>query len=75
MTTSETEQLLQAFRAWVDHAPWGAQRKVAEALGVSRSVVSNWYTGCRHPSLERGLKLQKFLNAQKTESDERNRCV
>jgi DNA-binding XRE family transcriptional regulator len=56
------EQLMADLRAWDATAEHGAQKALAERLGVSRPTLNNWIKGRYAPSLKDGLKLQLFLN-------------
>jgi DNA-binding XRE family transcriptional regulator len=55
------EQLMADLRAWDATAEHGAQKALAERLGVSRPTLNNWIKGRYAPSLKDGLKLQLFL--------------
>jgi DNA-binding XRE family transcriptional regulator len=55
------EQLMADLRAWDATAEHGAQKALAEHLGVSRPTLNNWIKGRYAPSLKDGLKLQLFL--------------
>jgi DNA-binding XRE family transcriptional regulator len=52
------------LKAWcAEH--YGRQAEVAEAIGVSRQVVTDWLKGRAIPSLDNGLALQRFLKKQR----------
>ena len=59
----EREQLIADLAEWCG-AEYGRQTEIANKLGVSKQLVSNWITGRRFPSLKNGLALQAFLQEQ-----------
>ena len=46
-------------------APLASTHEVAEMLGVSRQLVSDWLKGNATPTLAAGFKLQAFLKKQR----------
>jgi transcriptional regulator with XRE-family HTH domain len=64
MAPKESEILIDELRAWCEEE-YGRQAEVAEKIGVSRQVVTDWLHGRAVPSLDNGLKLQAFLKKQR----------
>jgi DNA-binding XRE family transcriptional regulator len=62
------EQLMADLRAWDATAEHGAQKALADQLGVARQTLNNWIKGRNAPSLKDGLKLQLFLKFQNGQS-------
>jgi transcriptional regulator with XRE-family HTH domain len=60
----EVESLIAELRAWCK-AKHGRNAQIAEMLGVSRQLVSDWLSGNATPTLGAGLKLQAFLKKQR----------
>jgi transcriptional regulator with XRE-family HTH domain len=56
----ESEILIAELKAWCEEQ-YGRRAEVAERIGVSRQVVTDWLHGRAVPSLDNGLKLQAFL--------------
>jgi transcriptional regulator with XRE-family HTH domain len=56
----ESEILIDELRAWCEEE-YGRRAEVAEKIGVSRQVISDWLHGRAVPSLDNGLALQRFL--------------
>jgi transcriptional regulator with XRE-family HTH domain len=46
--------------------PHGRQKEIAQEMGVSEQVLSNWLNGSRSPSLDSYFKIQEFLAKQKS---------
>jgi hypothetical protein len=61
MPQDELEELLSDLKAWAEQAELGAQKKLAEELGVKPALFNHWITRRRVPNLRYGLKLQAFL--------------
>jgi DNA-binding XRE family transcriptional regulator len=61
MAREESDKLLAELRAWADQAKYGAQKKLADSLGVAPQTLNHWITGRKYPNLNDGLKLQAFL--------------
>jgi transcriptional regulator with XRE-family HTH domain len=59
----EVESLMAELRAWCK-AKHGRNAQIAEMLGVSRQLVSDWLKGNATPTLSAGFKLQAFLKKQ-----------
>jgi DNA-binding XRE family transcriptional regulator len=60
----ESEILLAELKAWCEEQ-YGRRAEVAETIGVSRQVVTDWLHGRGVPNLDNGLKLQRFLKKQR----------
>jgi len=54
------ETLLDTLREWCE-AEHGRNAEIADHLGVSRQLVTDWLKGRAIPTLSSGLKLQAFL--------------
>jgi transcriptional regulator with XRE-family HTH domain len=64
MSPKESEILIARLKEWcAEH--YGRQAEVAEAIGVSRQVVTDWLKGRAIPSLDNGLALQRFLKKKR----------
>jgi predicted XRE-type DNA-binding protein len=61
MPPEESENLITELKAWAEQAEFGAQKKLAETLGVPPQRLNHWITGRKLPNLKDGLKLQTFL--------------
>jgi hypothetical protein len=61
MSQDELEELLSNLEEWAGQAEFGAQKKLAEELGVTPGLLNHWITRRRVPNLRYGLKLQTFL--------------
>jgi hypothetical protein len=61
MVSEEIDNLIAELKAWADQAEFGAQKKLAESLGVPPQSLNHWISGRRVPNLRDGLKLQTFL--------------
>ena len=60
MAKTEAKKLVKALKDWaLSHNK--SQYPVANLLKVDRERVSKWFSGKAVPSLEHGLKIQKFL--------------
>jgi len=57
------------LKAWAEQAEHGAQKKLAERLGVSRQTLNSWIGGRKTPSLKAGLKIQTFLRKRRRQND------
>jgi DNA-binding transcriptional regulator YiaG len=60
MSDPEIEDLINALREWCK-AKHGRNAEIAETLGVSRQLVTDWLKGRAVPTLSTGLKLKTFL--------------
>jgi hypothetical protein len=61
MPPDESDDLIAELRAWAEQAEFGAQKKLAQSLGVPAQRLNHWITGRKLPNLRDGLKLQTFL--------------
>jgi predicted XRE-type DNA-binding protein len=61
MAPEEYENLIAELQAWAEQAEFGAQKKLAESLGVPPQRLNHWIKGRKLPNLKDGLKLQTFL--------------
>ncbi len=64
MSPKESEILMAELKIWCDER-YGRRAEVAEAIGVSRQIVSDWIKGRAIPNLDNGLKLQAFLRKRR----------
>jgi len=64
MPPEEVELLLIELQAWCKEKH-GRQRELADAIGVSEQVVSNWLYRRKNPSLPYWLKLVAFAKKQR----------
>jgi transcriptional regulator with XRE-family HTH domain len=62
MSDYEANKLVESLRQWA-LAHNKTQYQLAKLLDVDRQRVSKWFSG-QVPSLEHGLKIQKFLKAK-----------
>jgi DNA-binding XRE family transcriptional regulator len=67
MSPKESEILISELKTWCDEK-YGRRAEVAEAIGVSRQIVTDWLKGRAVPNLDNGLELMRFLRAQKRKS-------
>ena len=63
MSDNEANKLVESLRQWA-LAHNKTQYQLAKLLDVDRQRVSKWFSGKSIPSLEHGLKIQKFLKAK-----------
>ena len=63
LSMPSTSDLIAQLKSWCQ-AERGRSSRLAEHLGVTRHVVSNWLAGRRSPSLDQGLKIQEFLKKE-----------
>jgi transcriptional regulator with XRE-family HTH domain len=63
MASKSASDLIAELKTWCE-AERGRSSRLAEHLGVTRQVISNWLAGRRTPSLDEGLKIQEFLREQ-----------
>jgi DNA-binding XRE family transcriptional regulator len=59
----EIKRVIDELKAWCQEEH-GRNVEVAEKLGVSRQLVSDWFKGRAIPSLKNWLKIQRFLRKQ-----------
>jgi hypothetical protein len=64
MSPKESEILMDELKAWCDER-YGRRAEVAEGIGVSRQIVSDWIKGRAIPNLDNGLALQAFLRKRR----------
>jgi hypothetical protein len=64
LITREYNILREQLRSWCQ-AGRGRQKKIAEALGVSKQLVSGWLSGHRIMSLNEWLQIQAFQKKQR----------
>jgi transcriptional regulator with XRE-family HTH domain len=60
MEPKESEMLIAELKAWADEK-YGRRSELARMLGLSPQLVSDWFAGRKTPTLDTGLKLQRFL--------------
>jgi DNA-binding XRE family transcriptional regulator len=61
----QVEQLISDLKAWCD-ARRGRRTYLAKIIGVDRKRITDWFTGRVQPSLSAGLKIQAFLEGEKS---------
>jgi transcriptional regulator with XRE-family HTH domain len=61
---TEYERLLAELREWCA-AQYGRQKIVADYLGVTRQMVSNWINGQRQPNANDVLRLEQFVKRRR----------
>ncbi len=64
MPPEELDKLMAELTAWCGEK-YGRQAEIAEKLGVSKQLVTNWLAGRRAPTLKYFFKLRAFLDKQK----------
>jgi transcriptional regulator with XRE-family HTH domain len=64
MADKEAKKLVNALRRWAS-LNGKSQYALAKLLDVDRERVSKWFSGKAVPSLEHGLRIQKFLQNPK----------
>src|SRR5258708_7501629 len=64
MSPKESEILMAELKSWCDER-YGRRAEVADAIGVSRQIVSDWIKGRAIPNLDNGLALQAFLRKRR----------
>jgi transcriptional regulator with XRE-family HTH domain len=60
MGDPDVEALISELKAWCKQKH-GRNAEIAEMLGVSRQLVSDWFSSNAVPTLAAGLKIQTFL--------------
>jgi hypothetical protein len=60
LVPERTRKLVEQLRKWASRQH-GRQQEVANALGVHKSVVSNWLAFRQEPTGEQALALHEFL--------------
>jgi transcriptional regulator with XRE-family HTH domain len=64
MSDPEVKALIDELQDWCKEK-YGRNTEVAEMLGVSRQLVSDWFSGRTVPTLATGLKIQAFLKEKR----------
>jgi transcriptional regulator with XRE-family HTH domain len=60
MSDTEVKSLIYELKTWCKEKH-GRNAQIAEMLGVSRQLVSDWFSGSAVPTWKTGLKIQAFL--------------
>ena len=63
MPPEELDTLMAELKAWCKDKH-GRQKNLAEELGITEQLLSNWIARRKTPSLENYLKLKAFLKKQ-----------
>jgi transcriptional regulator with XRE-family HTH domain len=63
MPPEELDKLMADLRAWCDEK-YGRQAELADELGVSKQLVTNWLAGRRSPTLKHFFEIRRFLDEQ-----------
>jgi hypothetical protein len=63
MPPEEVDRLLAELRAWC-REKHGRQKQIVDALGIDKSLLSNWFAGRKHPGLKYYFDLKAFLEKQ-----------
>jgi transcriptional regulator with XRE-family HTH domain len=76
MDAAETKAkaLISELQNWC-REKYGRNTQAAEALGVSRQLISDWFSGRTVPSLVMGFKIQEFLERQQPDRRTRRRLT
>lgn len=64
MPREEVEKLLLELREWADRG-YGRRSELAQMLGVSKQLVSEWFSGRSVPTWGHGLAIAAFLKKQR----------
>jgi len=64
MPPEEFDVLMARLKAWCKEKH-GRQKALAEELGITEQLLSNWIAKRKTPGLENYLKLQAFLKNQR----------
>jgi DNA-binding XRE family transcriptional regulator len=64
MPRKEAEKLLLELKEWAD-ARYGRRAEVAQLLGVSKQLISEWFAGRSTPTWDHGLAIAAFLSRQR----------
>ncbi|MGA8656641.1 MAG: helix-turn-helix domain-containing protein [Chthoniobacterales bacterium] len=64
MPPEELDRLMAELRTWCK-ANHGEQKKLAEALGISEQLLSNWIARRKTPGLQKYLALHALLNERR----------
>ena len=60
----KAKALVDELQNWC-REKYGRNTEAAEALGVSRQLLSDWFAGRTVPSLVTGFKIQEFLKMKR----------
>lgn len=64
MPPEEFDALMAKLRAWCK-GKHGRQKALAEELGITEQLLSNWIAKRKTPGLENYLRLQSFLKKER----------
>jgi hypothetical protein len=64
MAKQTPEQVLKRLRAWCQEKR-GRNVEIAQTLGVSKQLVTDWLKGRALPTWKNGAKLEEFLKNQR----------
>jgi transcriptional regulator with XRE-family HTH domain len=64
MPPEELDRLMAELKSWCK-AHHGEQKKLAQSLGITEQLLSNWIAGRKTPGLKNYLALQEFLKKQR----------
>jgi transcriptional regulator with XRE-family HTH domain len=64
MAPDELDRFMARLKRWAKKER-GRSKEIADALGVSEQVVSNWLNRRKTPSLDHWFKLQEFARDKK----------
>ena len=62
MNTKQTKQSQLAIKKAIDY--FGTQEKLAEKLGVDRSLISKWLTNVRSISFKSAYRIDELTNGK-----------
>jgi hypothetical protein len=66
----KAKALINELQTWC-REKYGRNTEVAKALGVSRQLISDWFSGRTVPTLIMGFAIQEFLETQKAKRKKR----
>ena len=64
MPPEELDTLMTKLKDWCKNKH-GRQKDLAEELGITEQLLSNWLAGRKKPSLDKYLALRAFLAKQR----------
>jgi transcriptional regulator with XRE-family HTH domain len=64
MSRETPDQVLDELRAWCKERR-GRNLEIAQKLGVSKQLVTDWLKDRAMPTWETGMQIQKFLKKQR----------
>jgi transcriptional regulator with XRE-family HTH domain len=64
MAQQTPDQVLDRLRAWCQEKR-GRNMEIAQKLGVSKQLVTDWLKGRAVPTWENGAKIAEFLKKQR----------